>query len=653
MTISEYPSLQLANRQVDLNSAVEQIWQGKGSELMRPIFDTYNDNLHLAVASDSEETAKLFKNNVSRLAAAKANYTIQQLERCKADINGVARSKEEYQKAAKIVIGRANRAQAAEYNTTSHRCRVAKQWEQFTKEKRLFPNIEWLRTRSASPRELHLTYVGRIWSMDDPFLKNNTPGCIYNCKCDWKNTDKPVTDNGDITPVPVSPGLEGNPYVTEKIFTDKHPYFSRVNKHIPDVGVLYNSDDVVYIKKTTKTGIGYKVHYNCLNEKELAINEKAINNITGAGYGKDIKLLPRIYSKEINLRERYYGKDFQNIQKNDCPDAIIDGKLVEFKSASNKMASKRILQAAKKSEVAYLELTEGMSEQSVESFVKRQWGRPDVKRLNTIIITNKGKTTIFARTSDDIFKAANNIDEAEQIAKSFGFKEVQFNGVAIEHVNTVLEAFHKEYSTSGKINVERLVIESMGKSGTGIKGGHFMSKEIYRKSEFAFNADAFKVNFYQPPLSFDEQLKRIKEKILESERSIKMFEEKLKPDSNKSFVKMIKKEINSANSKILDYKLAINKIERAVKNGESPIPNTISALFKDIKEQIKCNVHHEFAHYIDDTLVFPRFKDVPSPSVYGSDRAESFAEYYAKFRMLGEKDIPDELLDIFKKWNKK
>jgi len=653
LAISEYPSLQLANRQVDLNAAVEQIWQGKGSELMRPIFDTYNDDLHRAVTSDNEESAKLFKNNVSRLAAAKDNYTIQQLERCKADINGVARSKEEYQKAAKVVIGRANRAQAAEYNTTSHRCRVAKQWAQFTKEKRLFPNIEWLRTRSASPRELHLTYVGRIWAMDDPFLKNNTPGCIWNCKCDWKNTDKAVTDNGDITPVPVAPGLEGNPYYTNEIFSNKHPYFSRVNKHIPDVGVLYNPDDVVYIKKTTKSGIEYKVHYNCLNEKELAINEKAIKNITEAGYGKDIKLLPRIYSKEIELRERYYGKAFQSIQKNDCPDAIIDGKLVEFKSSSNKMASKRILQAAQKSEVAYLELTDGMPEHSVESFIKRQWGRTDIKRLETIIINNNGKTSIFTRTNVEVFTEAKNIDEAEKIAKSFGFKEVKFKDVPIDHVNSVLEALHKEHSISGKINIDRLSIETMRSYGTGIKGGHFISKEVYRQSEIAFNADAFKINFYKPPLSFDEQLIRIKDKIIASDRTIKMFEEKIKPDSNKSFIKMIKKQISAERSRILDYKLATKKIERAIENGESPIPNTINALLKDVKDQIKCTVHHEFAHYIDDALEFPKFKDVASPSVYGSDRAECFAEYYAKFRMFGEKDIPDELLDIFKKWNKK
>jgi hypothetical protein len=46
-----------------------------------------------------------------------------------------------------------------------------KEMNRFQETKRLFPNIEWLRTRSATPREVHLAYVGRVWPMDDPFFK--------------------------------------------------------------------------------------------------------------------------------------------------------------------------------------------------------------------------------------------------------------------------------------------------------------------------------------------------------------------------------------------------------------------------------------------------------------------------------------------------
>ncbi len=397
LAIAEYPSLQLANRQTVLNEAVEEIWKGKHDELLRPIFDTYNDNLHKAVTGIDEATAKLLKNNLSRFAAAKSNYTIQMIERCKADVNGVALNKDEYGKRAKVIINRANTTQAVEYNTAVHRTRVAKQWQRFEQNKRLFPNIEWLHTRSASPRELHLTYVGRVWRMDDPFLQKNSPGCIWNCKCDWRNTNKPVTENNDITPIPVSNGLEGNPAMTNEIYTNKHPYFSRVDKHIPDVGVLYNPDEIVYINSADGNGKNFLQHFNCRYDEELTTNIKAVTELNKIGYGNDIKLLPQIHYSQVELRERYYGKAFQVMQKNDCPDAMIDGVLIEFKTGTQKTASKRILQASKKADVVYLELADEFTEDYLQRFLKGQWNAPDRKNIQTIIVNNMGKTTVFNR----------------------------------------------------------------------------------------------------------------------------------------------------------------------------------------------------------------------------------------------------------------
>lgn len=339
----------------------------------------------------------MFKNNLSRFAAAKSSYTIQQLERCKADEDGVARSKEAYLKEAKKVVARANTAQAAEYNTAVHRCRVCKQWKHFEEKKRLFPNIEWIKTRSVVPRDLHLRYVGRVWSMDDPFWKENSPGCIWNCKCDWQNTRKPVTENSDLPPVDVSPGLEGNPAVTNEIISDKHPYFDRVDKHVPEVGVLYNPDEIAYIEAVDSSGKKFLQHYNCLFEAELETNLKAVNELSKIGYGKEVKLLPRIHQSQVELRERYYGRAFQAIQPKDCPDAMIDGKLIEFKSGNRKSAAKRIYQAAQKADIVYLELVEELSEGYLIQFVKRQWESTNRSNLTTLIITNKGKTQVYQR----------------------------------------------------------------------------------------------------------------------------------------------------------------------------------------------------------------------------------------------------------------
>jgi hypothetical protein len=272
-----------------------------------------------------------------------------------------------------------------------------KEMNRFQETKRLFPNIEWLRTRSATPREVHLAYVGRVWPMDDPFLQTNHPGCVWGCKCDWRNTDKPATDNQDLKPVPASPGLEGNPASTNEIFTNKHPYFKRVDKHIPDLGVLNNPDELVFLKQKDANGKPFLMHYNNQNDNELQKNLKAVAALNAVGFGKEIKLLPQIHFSQIALRERYYGIAFHVIQKFDCPDAMIDGHLIEFKSSNRRNASKRILQASKKADIVYLEMNADVSDEYITKFVDEQWQADDRLNLHTIIISYAGKTKVHAR----------------------------------------------------------------------------------------------------------------------------------------------------------------------------------------------------------------------------------------------------------------
>lgn len=211
-----------------------------------------------------------------------------------------------------------------------HRARVVKQWEQFQGERHLYPNIEWLRTRSASPREIHLAYVGRVWAMNDPFWNSNQPGCTWNCKCSWKTTDAKPTDNNNIVQVEASAGLEGNPYYTHEIFTNKHPYFSRVNKHVPALGPLHNPDDIAYLSKV-ENGIKYQVHFNAQDEFKEA-NKPFLPLLKEAGY-KNIKFLPIIDEMETALRKRYFGKYWKGKKS---PDVFADDVCVELKHAENK-----------------------------------------------------------------------------------------------------------------------------------------------------------------------------------------------------------------------------------------------------------------------------------------------------------------------------
>lgn len=204
-----------------------------GKDINRDLYEAYGDNFRKAVDSvlgDSEYGDEYFdmrmqmRANVSRFAAYKAYHATQELK----DIDT-----KDIDRRARLVLNKYNRWQATEYNTAVARTRTAKQYHDFTSDpisNELYPNLKWLPSRSASPREAHRVFWNRVWAKNDPFWKTNTPGSLWNCKCDWEETDEPVT-NGNPNGKVSATGLEGNPAVTGEIFSDNSPYVKKGGGH--------------------------------------------------------------------------------------------------------------------------------------------------------------------------------------------------------------------------------------------------------------------------------------------------------------------------------------------------------------------------------------------------------------------------------------
>lgn len=91
------------------------------------------------------------------------------------------------------------------------------------------PNIKWLPSRSVNRREEHEQFYNRIWPKDDPFWDHNQPGNLWNCKCDWQQTDEPPTDNNPTSRIQHK-GLDGNPAKTGQIFSDNASYINNAPK---------------------------------------------------------------------------------------------------------------------------------------------------------------------------------------------------------------------------------------------------------------------------------------------------------------------------------------------------------------------------------------------------------------------------------------
>jgi len=207
------------NRKATVDKAIAAITSGDKADVNADLFNLYFKGYEKAVnqvfpEGINPELANRFKLNVAKFAAHKTYQVTSLIKEAGQD-----------KKAAQDHVARYNRYHQAELTSITARARSARQWERFEQEKHLFPNLTWIRTRSASPRELHLGYVGITLPMNHEFWNNNQPGNLWNCKCDWKTTDAPASaEPGKI--VPPAKGLDGNPYYTGELVTQKHPYFN-------------------------------------------------------------------------------------------------------------------------------------------------------------------------------------------------------------------------------------------------------------------------------------------------------------------------------------------------------------------------------------------------------------------------------------------
>ena len=256
--IRTYPIIYDITQRELYRKVLDDLKNGTVKEIDTDLYEAYGNGLRKAVDTvlgESEYGDEYFdmqmqmRANVSRFAAYKAYHATQELK----DVDPA-----DIDKKGKLILNKYNRWQAAEYNTAVARTRTAKQYHDFTSDpisNELYPNIKWLPSRSASPREVHRVFWNRVWAKNDPFWNSNTPGSLWNCKCDWEETDEPVT-NGNPNGTMAAKGLEGNPAVTGEIFYSqktngldrRHPYFScsnskkkKIEKYAGDKFLRYES----------------------------------------------------------------------------------------------------------------------------------------------------------------------------------------------------------------------------------------------------------------------------------------------------------------------------------------------------------------------------------------------------------------------------
>lgn len=271
---------------VNIDNLIKSAINGK-AEVSSDLYECYASSLRKSVdwVKVGDDLSAQWHANTDRFAAYKAYHITQELreaERRYADDPELKKAVQE------SIVRKYNRYQAAEEQTARHRARAGKQWERFHEKNRLrlFPNIQWLPSRSATPREEHIPFYHRIWPKDDPFWDYNQPGALWNCKCDWqevKNNPTDSTPEGE-EPKSVSPkGLQGNPAKTGRIFSENHPYYSKAGNS-PNVVWAINSVGCTEMRNATLPELKIKTDIGDVQVGSWCYDEAAKSNIHDPHY---------------------------------------------------------------------------------------------------------------------------------------------------------------------------------------------------------------------------------------------------------------------------------------------------------------------------------------------------------------------------------
>jgi hypothetical protein len=265
------------------------------------------------------------------------------------DADGNLRSKEDFKKEAlKIDAKYRGDHLDTEYDTAVRQARMASKWQKFQKNKHLYPNLIYLHTKAANPDKIHLTYVGIIRPVDDPFWDTRYPPSRWKCQCDVDQTDEVETDiPGNLPDVPEE--FAFNSGKTGQIFDFKNSdYIKKADpKEIPglirDAETFFNAglaastpDQTIY---KSKSGTLVNANPIALNNQDFDANIKIARDLANGKLSVDkIEIIPLL--NDAALRKKFVP----DAKGNTTPDFRIDGTIVEAKEPQNKTAGSNTIQ---------------------------------------------------------------------------------------------------------------------------------------------------------------------------------------------------------------------------------------------------------------------------------------------------------------------
>ncbi|WP_184875107.1 phage head morphogenesis protein [Kaistella daneshvariae] len=177
----------------------------------------------------SKPLAAKLKKNIAEFSAFKETAFKAALELLLTDDKGDLVPWSAFKKAALQVSGDYNtRFLEAEYHQTVATANMAGKWQDFQRNKELYPNLKYVTVGDGRVRPEHRAWDGIVKPLNDPWWNENLPPNDWGCRCDAVQTDEPETDQ-PTGGTQLKIEFANNPGVTGKIF-NKSPYEEELSK---------------------------------------------------------------------------------------------------------------------------------------------------------------------------------------------------------------------------------------------------------------------------------------------------------------------------------------------------------------------------------------------------------------------------------------
>ena len=319
-----------------IDTAIKEVFEGKyqKGEISKPLFKQTYGRLSGAVdkgfakiryGDPDYEFVQALKHNTAVFSAFKNHHQTAELVGALVDSKGKVRSFSDFKKNALGISKKYNqRWLQTEYNMALHSSRTASKWKQFERTKHIYPNLEYMPSRSVKQRDSHKEYYGTVLSIEHSFWDTSLPPNGWGCNC-WVRRSKKEASTEDITPIKPTPGIVGNAGKTGQLFDAKHNFVKNTTtvakKSIKEqLEKLERGSIRSDCLKKAKELQGKKVKHSFL-EKSIVFTRKGIKEF-------------------INQPHKYYNE--KNLLAYDLKEVVKTATYV--RSAPNLKGNRRIVQ---------------------------------------------------------------------------------------------------------------------------------------------------------------------------------------------------------------------------------------------------------------------------------------------------------------------